>query len=417
MENNNEEELCTIRLVDRDGLTNPIVKAKCSQNGHGKCGKCPNETIENARILKQENIKFNVNVEITTAFTVTESTLAEEFIDAGMREEKVVTDTEYTLPDIGNDILMAGRMHPKDLVIDGKFRICCGSAHLASQSYNERDQIIEEIHDFVSPPSLANPIPNGGTYMPADFTYETDSIPKQVNRFAVSIARQINSLHPLVRCKYADGVKSYLEQEFKKKEAGERRDINITEGYRSPERSNKLRAAGIRAAPAGHSWHNYGLAADFAVYTQRGSGTQWHYDDGRRGDSEYTGRLRSHLQPYGLINDLSGDSGHFYVGALGKGVPTEMRTKETSVPELFFSKGVPICQDLLYNVETEDVDENERQGELFALQEMLDEVEETILLLSSEEAYTSMNSSLAKQLNETNKEALDLVDEVKSNVR
>jgi hypothetical protein len=411
------EKCGEIRLVDRNGKTNPIRQGKCGAGGgRGKCGSCSSEDLETVKILKQENIKFNVNTEIISAFTVTETTLAEEQIFEGKREEKVVTDTEFTLPDIGNDILMAGHMHPEDLVVDGKFKICCGSAHLASQTYNERDQIINEIHDFVPPPSLANPMPNGGSYTPADFTYETDDEPKQFNRFAVSIAQQINSLHPLVRCKYASGVKAYLENEFKNKPVGSRHDINITEGYRSPERSNKLRAAGIRAAAAGHSWHNYGLAADFAVYAQRPTtGTQWHYDDGRRGDREYTVRLRQYMAPYDLINDLSGDSGHFYVKEFGKGVPTSVRTKEIAVPDLFFQKGVSPCVDPLYDIEHEDAEENEREGEISTLQEMLDEVDETIIIIEDPAAYKVMNIGLAESLNKTTRENLQLIDDLQSN--
>jgi hypothetical protein len=115
------------------------------------------------------------------------------------------------------------------------------------------------------------------------------------------------------------------------------RDVSIGEGYRSPERSAQLAASGIKAAGAGKSWHNYGAAADLCVFVDG----KW--DQGTKTDAEYVGRARQSMAKFGLINDLKGDSGHFYVQSFGAGVPKAIQTGQTTLAALAKSKGTALA--------------------------------------------------------------------------
>jgi len=165
-----------------------------------------------------------------------------------------------------------------------------------------------------SVPSVANPFQDGKQYLAAEFS---------PSRFAANIARQINTLDPSVRERFAGAVKDYLSANYK-----DGRDINITEGYRSPSRSAALAKSGIRAAPAGASWHNYGAAADVAVYVNG----EW--DQGTKSTQEYVGKVRASLSKFGLTNDLAGDCGHCYIASLGAGVPANLKTGQTTLAAL-----------------------------------------------------------------------------------
>ncbi|MCA0971944.1 M15 family metallopeptidase [Halobacillus litoralis] len=75
-------------------------------------------------------------------------------------------------------------------------------------------------------------------------------------------------LHPLVE-KYKDDLVAQAEQKGI--------DVVITEGHRTEERQKKLYAQGrstegniVTYAKAGESYHNYGLAIDFALRTEGG---------------------------------------------------------------------------------------------------------------------------------------------------
>lgn len=274
-------------------------------------------------------IREEVAKEIEEVLTV-EASVSEEDLQT-QREQTVPTSPRYPTPDVGNDRVLAGRTPP-----GRTFTPRPGDAHAAAIYHTQRP--VESVNPTdgtrtqpraAAPapapaprpqPSLPNPFPGGKQYTAADFA---------PSKYATNIARQINTMDPSLRGLFAAGIQDYLKNNFK-----DGRDCNVTEGYRSPERSAQLAASGIRAAPAGRSWHNYGAAADLAIYVNG----KW--DQGTRGDSEYTGRARQSMQKFGLINDLRGDSGHFYVAALGAGVPRQLREGQTTLAALARSKGV-----------------------------------------------------------------------------
>jgi hypothetical protein len=171
----------------------------------------------------------------------------------------------------------------------------------------------------VPPSSLANPFPDGKQFVAQDFA---------PSKFAKSIATRLNTMDSSVRGRFAAGIQDYITTNFPN------RDINVTEGYRSPERSAQLAASGIRAAGAGKSWHNYGAAADVALYING------KYDDGRGGPGEYVGLARASMKKFGLINDLSGDSGHFYPASFGASVPKAIQQGTTTIASYAKSKGL-----------------------------------------------------------------------------
>jgi uncharacterized protein YcbK (DUF882 family) len=249
-------------------------------------------------------------------------------------EQFIPTSSKFPLPDVANDIAVSG-VAP----IAVAYTLGPGSAQQAAVAQSAKvagvttaqptptaaapgkspAQIQNQTRNVIPPRSLANPFPDGKQFVAQDFA---------PSKFAKSIATRLNTLNPAVRGRFAAGVQDYIKTNFPE------RDINITEAYRSPERSAQLAASGIRAAGAGRSWHNYGSAADVALYING------KYDDGRRGPSEYVGLARSSMQKFGLINDLSGDSGHFYPAAFGAGVPKAIREGTTTVAAYAQSKGL-----------------------------------------------------------------------------
>lgn len=287
----------------------------------------PKKAIQADPTKEIENIKETIIKEYETIFdnptTVSEEKLEEQF------EQTIPTAPKYPLPDVRNDVVLASRIPVTSPITN----FAPGSAHEAaliqagkpstgsspSQPGISPGEAADINRNNPPPPSLANPFPEGRQFVSDDF---------KPSKYARNIAAKINSLHPSVRGRFAAGVQDYIKNNFPE------RDINVTEGYRSPERSAQLAASGIRAAPAGKSWHNYGAAMDMAIYVNG------RYDDGRRGVTEYTGLARQSMQKYGLANDLSGDTGHVYVRAFGKGVPKAVQEKQTTIAQLAGSSGL-----------------------------------------------------------------------------
>lgn len=287
----------------------------------------PKKALQADPTKEVESIKETIVKEYLTIFD-NPTTLSEEKIETE-REQTVPTAPKFPVPDVGNDIVLGGVI-PSEIA----FNPAPGNAQKAAelQAAAARPGPVERGTSAPAParatpstpaapppPTLANPFPEGKQFTAADFA---------PSKYAKNIAKQVNSLHPALRGRFAAGIQDYLQANFPG------RDVNITEGYRTPERSAQLAASGIRAAPAGRSWHNYGAAADLAIYVDG----KW--DDGRRGDREYTGLARASMQKYGLINDLRGDSGHFYVQAFGAGVPNALFNRQTDIAALAASKGI-----------------------------------------------------------------------------
>ena len=269
-----------------------------------------------------------------------QATVSEEELK-NKREQTIPTVSIYPLPDVGEDRKLAGRT-PPERVYNPK----PGDAHAAAiygatgqkPAVSTNPTTGETKTAKATPPavstkpvastpppqkSLANPFPAGKQYVAADFA---------PSKYAASIAQKVNTLDPAVRGSFAAGIQDYIKTNFK-----DGRDVSIGEGYRSPERSAQLAASGIRAAGAGKSWHNYGAACDLCIFVNG----KW--DQGTRGDSEYTGRARASMSKFGLINDLRGDSGHFYIKSFGAGVPKSIQTGQTTLAALAKSKGTALA--------------------------------------------------------------------------
>ena len=168
--------------------------------------------------------------------------------------------------------------------------------------------------------STTTPHKAGKQYTSADFS---------PSRFAADIATKINELHPSIRTKMAGGIQDYLATQF-----NDLRDLRVTEAFRSKARSNKLKAAGIKAASGGNSWHNYGAAIDIAIYVDG----VW--DNGSKSVEEYTGRLRRSMEKFGMTNSVKGDSGHFFPIKFGARVDQRLRTKEISLDDYISEVGI-----------------------------------------------------------------------------
>lgn len=100
----------------------------------------------------------------------------------------------------------------------------------------------------------------------SEFPGETEENRDPLVSAEAAVAQE--ELHPLV----AEAKEELLQR-------ASDRDINvvITEGYRSPERQDELYARGrtsggdiVTHASAGESYHNYGLAIDYAIETEDG---------------------------------------------------------------------------------------------------------------------------------------------------
>jgi uncharacterized protein YcbK (DUF882 family) len=262
------------------------------------------------------------------AVTKSEEDLSTKF------EQFIPTSAKFPLPDVANDIAVSGvapiavayTLGPgsaQQAAIAQSAKVTSATTAqptpLVAASGKSPAQIQDQTRNVVPPSSLANPFPDGKQFVAQDFA---------PSKFAKSIATRLNTMDSSVRGRFAAGIQDYITTNFPN------RDINVTEGYRSPERSAQLAASGIRAAGAGKSWHNYGAAADVALYVNG------KYDDGRGGPNEYVGLARQSMQKFGLINDLSGDSGHFYPASFGAGVPKAIQQGTTTVAAYAKSKGI-----------------------------------------------------------------------------
>ena len=175
-----------------------------------------------------------------------------------------------------------------------------------------------------SPNNVEQPLDEfygGGT------TYNASDFPSE--RYGNRIATKINTLAPEVRDKFASGVKKFLS-------SNPDYDCSISYAYRSfaqqKELYRKYKSGGPKAAQAGSSWHNYATAIDIVVIGKDG---QAKWDEGL-----YTGIVRSAFSSYGLVNEISGDSGHFYPAAFGKRVDTRLRNGTITVAEFAAEKGL-----------------------------------------------------------------------------
>lgn len=159
----------------------------------------------------------------------------------------------------------------------------------------------------------------GTTYTPEDFGR---------SRYKESIASKLNSLVPELRDRWARGIQDFLND-------NPDYDCNIAFGYRSLAQQrdlyNTYQRGGPKAAYPGNSWHNWGAAIDFVII--QGRSALWD-------SSYYYGIGRAAFSKYGLANDITNDSGHYYPAAFGKGVPNEIKTGAKTVSELAREKGL-----------------------------------------------------------------------------
>ena len=163
--------------------------------------------------------------------------------------------------------------------------------------------------------TLPDTVPGQGPYTAEDFPGMT---PSQAQR----TANQINSMDPSVQGSFAAAVNEYNTTYGSQGEF-----LTVTEGFRTNERSDWLRSQGIKAAPGGSSWHNYGMAGDVAIITNNGKSANW-------SSSDYYGKVKPIFNKYGLDNPISNDSVHFQPTRLPKGVPSSVKSGATSAPSL-----------------------------------------------------------------------------------
>ena len=183
-----------------------------------------------------------------------------------------------------------------------------------------------------SPPSS----PNNIELTDADYSggkqWTANDFPQ--SRFASNIASKINTLTPVLRDRWAQGIQKFLQDNSPEL------DCNISYAYRSNAQQAELRrayeAGGPLAARPGSSWHNFACAIDLTIYYDNGQ----RYDDGSRGANRYLQTARAAFAPFGLVNDIDGDSGHFYPAAFGKPVDRRLRNGSITVAELAAEKGL-----------------------------------------------------------------------------
>jgi len=153
------------------------------------------------------------------------------------------------------------------------------------------------------------------------------------SRFGNQMAGKVNQLAPELRSKFIAGINKFLDD-------NPDMDCNIAFSYRSNAKQlelyRKYQAGGPLAARPGNSWHNYACAIDLTIYTDGGR----IYDDGSKGDSNYTQVARASFASAGLKNDISGDSGHFYPEQFPKGVDSRLKNGTITLKEYLAEKGV-----------------------------------------------------------------------------
>jgi hypothetical protein len=167
----------------------------------------------------------------------------------------------------------------------------------------------------------------GGTqYSGADFS---------PSRYATKIASMVNQITPELRERFANGTKNFLA-----KHHANGLDCSIGFAYRSLSTQaslyKKYKSGGPKAASPGFSWHNYAVAIDFQIFTDNGQ----RYDTGTSGGSNYTDLARAAFTPYGLVNEIANDIGHFYPSAFGKSPPVAVRNGTKTVAAFAAEKGL-----------------------------------------------------------------------------
>ena len=166
-------------------------------------------------------------------------------------------------------------------------------------------------------------------------TYTKNDFP--LSNYGTRTANHLNRLIPFARDRIAQGINNFLQTN-----SGWDMSIGHLSGYRNyaqqQELYNKYKAGkGGKAASPGGSWHNYGVAVDVTIYRPDGS-----WDDGRRGDSNYTGRARSAFKPFRMKNTVPNDMGHFYPAEFAIEIPQAVRTGKKSVTDFAREKGINV---------------------------------------------------------------------------
>lgn len=129
--------------------------------------------------------------------------------------------------------------------------------------------------------------------------------------FAKHNSAKITSLHPIVRDRVANAVRSFV-LEYKEKGI----DIKIISATRTVEKQKQLRK--INSLAAKNSWHSYGAAIDINVYKNSKNKPVWNYNaEGNRTTPNsgnikqyYTGIARLHFAKHDMLNKLDGTWGN-----------------------------------------------------------------------------------------------------------
>ena len=116
--------------------------------------------------------------------------------------------------------------------------------------------------------------------------------------------------------------------------------MSIGSGYRTNSQQQELYNKWLatrknKAAKPGFSWHNFACAVDVTIFRADGS-----YDDGKKGDSNYTGRARSAFKSVRMQNGIPNDMGHFYPSEFPKYPPKAVRIGKKSVTKYANERGV-----------------------------------------------------------------------------
>jgi hypothetical protein len=138
--------------------------------------------------------------------------------------------------------------------------------------------------------------------------------------FAPHNAAYINNLHPIVRDRVAQAMRSFVDEyreqgyDIKIVEGGGRRSLAQQKALQ-----NSSNAVTRRVAAKGLSWHNFGAAIDINLYDlKRGVFIQ------RAQIKYYTGIARQHFSKYDMFNRLDGTWGIKKIVDPNHFIPTEL---------------------------------------------------------------------------------------------
>jgi hypothetical protein len=180
-----------------------------------------------------------------------------------------------------------------------------------------------------APPSSPMNVEEANIVFEGGKTYTSADFPN--SRYGNQLSTNLNTLAPWIRDRFANAINHLIDN-------NEGYDCGIGFGYRSNALQRELYDAyqrgGPKAAYPGNSWHNWACAIDLTIYVNG------RYDDGTRGDTNYTSVARSAFAPYGLKNDISGDSGHFYPQEFSRSVPGEVKNGTITLAEYAQTKGI-----------------------------------------------------------------------------